>query len=472
MLAPHALQPGSQLGQYRLLRFLGEGGFAEVWLGRREGEAPGDPVAIKLVRRGRFGNAEHRALLIGEAKIAARIRHPNVAHVFEIDEDQGMPYLVMEYVAGGSLETLARGASAMGEPIPVGVAVRLVADVCAGLHAAHELTIDGRAQHLVHRDISPQNVLVTEAGTPKLIDFGIAKARERVSKRTSTGIAKGKVAYMSPEQARGEELDRRSDLWSVGAMAYELLEARPLLPGTNDVARLRMLVNSSLRPVFVRTPDHLVPVLRKALAFRARDRHETAEELRLDLERALLADGQQPSQVAIAEFCARARAAADAAASVDSAADDLRAFLPAATAGVTVSTVSPSPHAARRQRILAWLAAGTAASILAVVAIRLGTGTRAPAALAAPAVASSSVATPSGRVATPAPATSPALPEGTALGGSPASAASLATGTSTAVGLARPHPQTPARPPVAAPSRTRSSPPRGAARSKDDDRID
>jgi serine/threonine-protein kinase len=461
MLAPHALQPGSQLGRYRLLRFLGEGGFAEVWLAGRDGESSGDPVAIKLVRRGRFGSAEHRALLIGEAKIAARISHPHVARVLDTDEDRGMPYLVMEYIAGGSLETLARGAFALREPIPVGVAVRLVADVCAGLHAAHELTIDGRPQHVVHRDVSPQNVLVTESGLPKLIDFGIAKARERVSKRTSTGIAKGKVAYMSPEQARGEELDRRSDLWSVGAMAYELVEGRPLLAGANDVARLRALVNPSLRPVFARASDRLTAVLRRALAFRARDRFQTAEELRLELERVLDEDGIRPTAGAIADFCVRARAAADSAATVESAPSDFGALLPAATANVTVSTVWPSQLERRRQRIWAWLGASAAVSVLAVVAIRLGTSRPASAAHAAPAIPTASAVAPPAPVATsePGPSAASADPAAPASAGAPAGAR-----------LSRPHATTP-RPAPAPVKRAKPSSPKGVS-SKDDDRID
>ena len=169
-------------------------------------------------------------------------------------------------------------ARALGEPVPTGVALRLMADVCAGLHAAHELTIDGRPQHVIHRDVSPQNILITEDGVPKLIDFGIAKARERLARETSTGITKGKIAYMSPEQARGAEIDRRADVWAIAAVAYELLEGRPIIEGPNEVARLNVLVHRPLQPTFEHTPPVAAGVLERALAFYPRDRQATAAE--------------------------------------------------------------------------------------------------------------------------------------------------------------------------------------------------
>jgi serine/threonine-protein kinase len=333
---------------------------------------------------------------------------------------------------------------------------------------------------VVHRDVSPQNVLVTEDGVPKLIDFGIAKARERVSKRTSTGVAKGKVAYMSPEQARGERLDRRADLWSVGAMTYELIEGRPLLPGPNDVARLRALVDPSTRPAFSRTPERVAAVLRKALAFRSRDRHESADELRADLERVLDAEGDlRVTESAVVPFCTRARLAAEIDASAESGSSDFGALLPAATANVTVSTVAPSPPRLRRQRARAWLAAGAAATALTVVAIAVGArrpgldGNRNPTA--------TGLASATARTGGEAALAAPAAPEQGAPPPASASTADTTPAGATAIPVSvgtrparapSPHAAAPARtasPPV---KRSKSPLPRGPLSTKDDDRID
>ena len=374
LLAPHALQVGSRLGVYELTRFLGEGGFAEVWLARRAADASQE-VAIKLVRRGRVSTVAERTMFLDEANIAAAIRHPNVARVYEIGDEEGLSYLVMEHVAGGSLETIALGASALGEPVPIAIAVTLAAETCAGIHAAHELVIDGRPQHVVHRDISPQNILITEEGVPKVIDFGIAKARERISKQTSTGIAKGKIAYMSPEQARGVDIDRRADIWAIGMVLFELLEGRKALNGPNEIARLQALVSRPLRLTFSRTPDRIARIVRRALSFKASDRQETADEVRIALEEALVAEGLATSAAEIRAFCIRARAAAEMADAQGQSHRELEALLGGGAAAETVSRIAPSPSARGKSRRAA-IGALVAVVLLVVGGIGVRVATR------------------------------------------------------------------------------------------------
>jgi serine/threonine-protein kinase len=474
MLAPHALQPGSPLGRYVLERFLGEGGFAEVWLARRADAPSDDPVAIKLVRRGRFGSTVHRTMFVDEANIAARLRHPNVASVLEIGDDQGMPFLVMEYVGGGSLETMVRGARAMNEPIPVGMAGCIAEELCAALHAAHELSIDGRPQQVVHRDVSPQNVLLTNEGVPKLIDFGIAKARERVTKQTSTGITKGKVSYMSPEQGRGEAIDRRADVWAIAAVLYELLEGERLLEGSSDIARLQALVSRPVRPVFDRTPPRLAAVVGIALSFHARDRYATADELRRAIGEALAFEGLRATSAQIAEFCRRACVAAELAVSTEAPLPELHDLLHPATADVTVSTVEPASRPAQVRRIGISVAAAIVGLSGIGLALRLGVGARSepqtarpPEVSSAPSVAARPPAPPPAASWVPvvaAPSSAIAEPtERSGASASPPGAPSPAARRS----AARTAPSTP----VTAPKRVNSAA-KAHAVTSDDDRID
>jgi eukaryotic-like serine/threonine-protein kinase len=346
---PQLTQPGSRIGRYELVRWLGEGGFAEVWLAQDLEDMSAPHVAIKVMRRGRARDARQKKMFLDEAHLAERIQHPNVARVFEIGDVEGSLFIAMEYVQGGSLDALIEGAQALGEPVPPAIALRLMADACAGLHAAHELTIDGRPQHVIHRDVSPQNILLTTDGIPKLIDFGIAKARERIAKETSTGVTKGKVSYMSPEQARGVPLDRRADVWAIGAVLYELLEGRRLLEGPNEVARLQALVSRPIMPTFERTPPAATGLIERALAFYPADRQATAEELRADIERAIEASGLVTTTEEIRTYCQRARVAADAAVPSEEhpPAPELGDLLAQRMAEPTVSVILPSTVSGR-----------------------------------------------------------------------------------------------------------------------------
>jgi eukaryotic-like serine/threonine-protein kinase len=184
------------------------------------------------------------------------------------------------------LDGLLDEAQRLGEAISLSVIGRILTDVADGLHAAHELAIEGRPQGLIHRDVSPQNVLFGEGGQSKLIDFGIAKARERSAKETTTGVTKGKVAYMAPEHARGEALDRRADIWSLGAVAYELLEGRTVVAELHPIAQLRVLATEYTGPQFRATPAFLIPLLESTLARKPDRRPASALEFSRELAQA------------------------------------------------------------------------------------------------------------------------------------------------------------------------------------------
>src|SRR5262249_34107635 len=204
------------IGRYEVVGELATGGMAEIFLGRLVGPSGFErPVVIKRILRQLSHKESFVAMFLDEARIVAGIRHPNVVQVQELGQDTGELYLVMEYLEGESVASLVRRLVAQGERVDYALAAHVVAEACAGLHAAHE------AQNLVHRDVSPQNVFITYDGHVKVIDFGIAKTEGRMA-QTEAGQVKGKFGYMSPEQCKADPLDRRSDVFALGIVLYEL----------------------------------------------------------------------------------------------------------------------------------------------------------------------------------------------------------------------------------------------------------
>jgi len=218
---------------------IAQGGMASVELVvHREGPLS-RLYARKRLRAALLDDASARTMFLDEARIAALVRHPNVVSVHTIGQDKVGPYLLMDYVEGIPLSAIMSTERKAGRPIPIQVCVRIARQVASGLHAAHELTAhDGRSLGLVHRDLSPQNVLVGFDGLARVTDFGVAQASGR-STRTETGVLKGKLGYMSPEQLRFDKLDRRSDLFALGVILFEMIESRRLYVGddTSTVAR-------------------------------------------------------------------------------------------------------------------------------------------------------------------------------------------------------------------------------------------
>lgn len=281
------LEPGFRLDRYELLCRIGQGGMATVWLARTANSHGEERlVAIKTILPGLAADDTVRTMLLDEARIAKAIDHPNVAHTLEVGQLWDMPYMVLELVGGESVDQLCRALAESSLTVPAAIVVRIVADAALGLHEAHELaSTDGDNLGIVHRDVSPPNILVDELGCARVIDFGVAKAAERFTPETASGVMKGRVPYMSPEHASGGAVDRRSDIWSLGVVAYYMLAGRYPFDGANDAVRLiRILGTDGPDPL----PESVAPAVRdvvlRALSKDPDERYSTAAELASALE--------------------------------------------------------------------------------------------------------------------------------------------------------------------------------------------
>ena len=271
----------SRVGRYEILGPLARGGMAEVVVARATGIGGFErPVAIKLVH-GYLSDEAFERDLLEEAKLCARLRHPNIVSVIDVGEESGRMYLVMDYVEGESMAGLARAASRSGRPIPAAIGLRMMLDLLAALHHAHELRDEsGHALDVVHRDVSPQNLLIGTDGIARLADFGIARAASRPS-ATASGTLKGKFSYMSPEQAAAAPVDRRTDVWAAGVMLWELLAGARLFTGESQEILLR--IHTSVPPrissVVPGVPRSLDDAVASALEPRLEHRCTTARAL-------------------------------------------------------------------------------------------------------------------------------------------------------------------------------------------------
>jgi eukaryotic-like serine/threonine-protein kinase len=285
------LRPGDRLGRYQLLLPIARGGMGQVWAARRVGSRGAEAlVAIKTLLPTHEDSEQLQAMLRSEARLASQIRHPNVAETLELGEHEGTFYLVMEWVEGEPLEQILRAARSMGG-IPIPVAVNLIVQGLRGLHAAHEAHDDkGQLLGLVHRDISPQNLLVTYSGNVKLVDFGVAKATHRMSQPTAFGEVKGKFAYMAPEQVQGERLDARADVFAMGIVLYRITTGKHPFKSDNPAATIRNILSdgttlpSELVPGY---PPALEQVVLKALVRDRKERFASAREMMEALEASL-----------------------------------------------------------------------------------------------------------------------------------------------------------------------------------------
>jgi serine/threonine protein kinase len=303
--APSQLAPGFKLDRYELLCPIAEGGMATVWVARQTGKHGFEKlVAIKTILPKFAADPAFQKMFRDEARIASRIEHTNAAQILDVGEQHDMTYLVMEYVDGDALSSVHRALKKHNLRIPPGVVLRVLADACGALHAAHELRDDsGALLNVVHRDVSPQNLLVSTKGVAKIIDFGIAKARDRVSGDTSTGQVKGKVRYMAPEQAMGRGIDRRADIWAVGAILYHMLSGKPPYDGETDVQAL-MTLTSGLPPLPLppSVPPAVAAVVKRALRPAPDARFGTAAEMQQALEDAMAEANVATSVAAVASF--------------------------------------------------------------------------------------------------------------------------------------------------------------------------
>jgi len=279
------------LGRYALYDPIAAGGMATVYFGRLVGPAGfSRTVAIKRLHPQYASDPEFVSMFLDEAHLAARIRHPNVVSTLDVVAQQGELFLVMDYVQGESLSKLLRAARQSGERMPVPIAAAVVAGVLHGLHAAHEATNDrGEPLDIVHRDVSPQNVMVGIDGTALVLDFGVAKAVGRLQ-TTREGQLKGKMAYMAVEQLRGSPVDRRADVYAAGVVLWEALVGRRLFEGDNDVAVFGKVLGAEVEPPGSLVPDvppELDAIVMRALARPAEDRFASARDMARAIERAV-----------------------------------------------------------------------------------------------------------------------------------------------------------------------------------------
>ncbi len=278
----------STLGRYQILGHLATGGMAEIFLAKLEG--PGGfskVVVIKRVLPHMARKPEFRGMFLDEARIVASLHHPNVVQVSELGQERDELFLVMEYLEGENLARVMRRLQGTAMRLDWALAAHVLACACAGLHAAHEYAIDGVPQELVHRDVSPQNLFITYDGSVKVIDFGVAKAVGRYT-NTSTGQVKGKFAYMSPEQCLAAPLDRRTDVFALGIVLWEIVTTRRLFARDNELLVFHAICEQPIPSPKLFAPDlpvSLERIVMKALAREPNDRYATAADMRRDLLR-------------------------------------------------------------------------------------------------------------------------------------------------------------------------------------------
>lgn len=281
------LVPGYRLdGRYELLFPFAQGGMATVWVARVTGKHGFEKlVAVKTILPHLASDEGFRTMFLDEARIASRVRHPNVADIDDLGEEEGTLYMVLEWISGDSWAKLYNAIARAGHDFPMDLLLRIAADACAGLHAAHELRDDvGGLLNVVHRDVSPQNILINTGGVTKVIDFGVAKALDRIAEETRTGLLKGKAAYSAPEQVRGKGVDRRADIWAIGTILYQFLAGELPYEGKNDLATLRNLTSGRrAKPLPPEVPPQVASVVMTALSPAMEERFPTA----LDMQRAL-----------------------------------------------------------------------------------------------------------------------------------------------------------------------------------------
>jgi len=300
---------GVKFGQYVLLEKIATGGMAEVWKARMRGvEGFQKIVAIKKILPHLSDNQDFIEMFIDEAKLAAQLNHNNIIHIYDLGKIQSSYYIAMEYIDGFDLKTILRRGEERGQPMQVELALFIASKIASALDYAHRKhDFEGKEMGLVHRDVSPQNVLISQEGDIKLCDFGIAKAASKAS-HTQAGALKGKLQYMSPEQAWGRHIDKRSDIFALSTVLFEMLTGRKLFTGDNELSILEQV-----REARVATPseinDEVTPeidrIVQKALEKDAAGRYQTAGEMARDLDAVLYSFKPTPTSADLAIYMHR-----------------------------------------------------------------------------------------------------------------------------------------------------------------------
>ena len=299
------LRAGYRLDRYELLCPIASGGMATVWLARLRGKRGFEKLfAVKTIRTELVDDARFQEMFLDEARIASGIQHPNVAQILDLGEQDDVLFIVMEWVDGDSLAKIRKLLAKRDAKLPIGIVLRVIADACGGLHAAHELRDDrGEPLEIVHRDVSPHNILLSSSGAVKVIDFGIAKAQNRLQGETRTGIVKGKVQYMAPEQVKkGGSVDRRADVWSLGMCLHELVMGRLPYGGEDEVGVIRMLMSDEAPAISPDVPPAIARVLERSMVADRDERFPTAAGMQRAVEAAMKELGESASAEDAAAF--------------------------------------------------------------------------------------------------------------------------------------------------------------------------
>ncbi len=298
------LAPGVRLGRYELLLPVARGGMARVWAARQHGQRGFNKlVAVKTILPHLRREQQFERMFVNEARVASFIQHPNCCQIVELGEDGEILYMAMEWITGDSL---ARAMKVSGKAVAMDprIIARVVADACAGLHAAHMQTDElGQPLHIVHRDVSPHNIMTGADGTVKVCDFGVAKALGSLQEATLAGQIKGKLNYMSPEQFMGAPLDARADVFAIGVVIYEATTGKQPFEGENDLMVMQNLARGQFLPpshVVRHYPRELEQIVMRAMQSERERRFDTAEQLRMALEEWLARSGPIVTQSHVA----------------------------------------------------------------------------------------------------------------------------------------------------------------------------
>ncbi len=304
--ADQAEEEGERFGQYILMEHIATGGMAEVFKARMLGmEGFQKTVAIKRILPHLTDNDEFVTMFIDEAKLAAQLNHNNIIHIYDLGKIDRSYYIAMEYIEGRDLRSVLTRCQEKGVTLPIPVALHVATLIAAALdYAHHKKDFEDRALGLVHRDVSPQNVLISREGDIKLCDFGIAKAASKAS-HTRAGALKGKLQYMSPEQAWGKDIDPRSDIFSLGLVLFEMLAGRKVFAGDSELSILEQVRNPEVSPPSSLNPDippEVDAIVLKALEPNRDDRYGSAREMQEDLERAMREHGWSAGSADLQRF--------------------------------------------------------------------------------------------------------------------------------------------------------------------------
>ena len=297
---------GQRFGKYTLIDRIAVGGMAEIFLARQAGlEGFEKTIVIKRIRPHLSGQKGFVKMFLNEAKLAAQLNHPNIVQIYDLGKISDTYFIAMEYIFGRDMRRIIPKAESLGIPFPMVYALKIASSICEGLYYAHQRTdIYGNPLHIVHRDVTPENIFVSFDGTVKVLDFGIAKAANQIE-QTRAGEIKGKLSYMSPEQAMGQPLDGRSDIFSLGVVLYEWITGFKLFTGDSEVAILKSITDGKIyAPSYFKAdiPEAVEQILMRALDKDRDQRYQTAWDMQYDIDQFLSQYEFTPSNIHLSNF--------------------------------------------------------------------------------------------------------------------------------------------------------------------------